>query len=53
MPATVSTRLVPVVLAVLLVLAVIAAVVASLHGAPAVHGHEAMFHDGAPQMFHD
>ena len=52
MPTTVPIRLVSVVLAVLLVLAVIAAVVASLHGAPAIHGHEAMIYDGSPGMYH-
>ena len=53
MPATAPIRLVSVVLAVLLVLAMIAAVAASLHGTPALHGHEAMMHDGAPGMMHD
>jgi hypothetical protein len=53
MPTTVHIRLVSVVLAVLLVLALIAAVAASLHGAPAIHGHEAMMHDGTPGMMHD
>jgi hypothetical protein len=53
MPATVPIRLVSVVLAVLLILAMIAAVAASLHGMPAIHGHEAMMHDGTPGMMHD
>ena len=52
MPTPILARFIPIMFAVLIALAAVAAVLAALHGAPAVHGHEAMMHNG-PNIMHN
>ena len=52
MPTPIPARFIPIMFAVLIALAAVAAVLAALHGAPAVHGHEAMMHKG-PNIIHN
>jgi hypothetical protein len=49
MPVAIPARLVPIIFAVLMLLVAVIAVVAAIHSAPTVHGHEAMMHNG-PNM---